>query len=77
MDPEQVKARKVGTQSEVTKGQEEDLGLEMLELGLMPGACLSLSPSGCRAPSDQEGQDPPISQQNLWPRPPKPRTQSQ
>ena len=56
-------------------GQEEDLGLEMLEVGLKPGAGLSLSPCGCLAHLDQEGQDPHISQQNLWLTPQMPSPQ--
>lgn len=56
-------------------GQKGDLGLEMLEVGLVPQACLSLSSCGCLAHLDQEGQDPPISQQNLELRPQMPKTQ--
>lgn len=38
----------------------------------MPGAGLSLSPCWCLAHSDQEGLDPPLSQQILWPNTQKP-----
>lgn len=54
--------------------QQEDLGLDMLEVGLMPGPGLSLSPSGCQGSLKRTRRDGissplPISQQSLCLRP--------